>query len=241
MLGLSVGAALWEYFGSQVIPAFGAPLSATVVRFFVLLSSGELATAFASSMKLFFTGFPAAVLAASLTGLLMSRVRYLRIGIENYVMLLYVTPMVALLPFISSILGVHFATKFVVVFLFGFFPVLYNTLEGGRSLKPEFVDVARSFRSGELALWRDLLIPYSLPYILTGVRQGSGRALVGVVASEFLVSGSGLGGLIQWEGGKYIQSGVLATIAVLTAMGLLLMWAGRLLEEHFAAWRGLNR
>ena len=240
-LGILLGAALWEYYGGRVNPAFGAPLSVTVSRLTMLISNGQLPTAFASSIQLYFAGFFFATLAACLVGLLMSRVRYLRVGLENYVMLIYATPMVALVPFIKSVLGIDFGAKFVVVFLFGFFPVLYNTLEGGRSLKPEFIEVARSFRSSELAMWRDLLLPYTLPFILTGVRQGAGRALVGVVAAEFLVSSSGLGGLIQDQSGKYFMSGVFATIATLTAMGLVLMWMGRLLEERFAAWRGLNR
>ena len=103
------------------------------------------------------------------------------------------------------------------------------------------VEVATSFRSGEIALWRDLLIPHTLPFIFTGIRQGAGRALVGVVASEFLVSSSGMGGEIRYHAGNYIMSGVFAYIIVLTAIGILLMWLGRLLEDRFAAWRGLNR
>ena len=55
-----------------------------------------------------------------------------------------------------------------VVFLFAVFPVLYNTVEGARSLKPELIEVARSFRSGEWALWREVMVPYTLPFTMTG-------------------------------------------------------------------------
>ena len=58
--------------------------------------------------------------------------------------------MVALIPFDSDLMGFGFAPKLLVVFLFAVFPVLYNTVEGA-SIKPELIEVAKSFRSGE---WR---------------------------------------------------------------------------------------
>src|SRR4029078_261046 len=107
----------------------------------------------------------------------------LRVAIEPYIMILYATPIVALIPFILSLMGFGFSAKVLVVFLFALFPLLFNTIEGARSLKPELIEVARSFRSSERALWVDLLIPYTLPFVMTGVRQAIGRALVGMVAA----------------------------------------------------------
>ncbi len=112
-------------------------------------------------------------------------------------MLVYATPMVALIPFILSMMGFGFAPKVLVVFLFAVFPVLYNTVEGARSIKPELIEVAQSFRSSEWALWREVMLPYTLPYTMTGVRQAIGRALVGMVAAEFFLSSTGLGQIIM--------------------------------------------
>ena len=94
-------------------------------------------------------------------GLLLARIRILRVGVEPYIMLLYATPMVALIPFILSMMGFGFAPKLLVVFLFSVFPVLYNTVEGARSIKPELIEVAKSFRSSEWALWREVMLPYT--------------------------------------------------------------------------------
>src|SRR5664280_1525248 len=100
-------------------------------------------------------------------GMLLARVRVLRIGIEPYIMILYATPMVALIPFILSIMGFGFAPKVLVGVLFTVFPVLYNTVEGARSMRPELIEVAKSFRSSEWALWREVMLPYTLPYTMT--------------------------------------------------------------------------
>ena len=90
-------------------------------------------------------------------------------------------------------------------------------------------------------MWRDLLIPYTLPYALTGVRQGIGRGLVGLVAGEFFLSGSGIGLLIMRSERDFDVPGLYGSILVITILGAALMGIGRALENRFAAWRGLDR
>jgi NitT/TauT family transport system permease protein len=159
----------------------------------------------------------------------------LRRALDVYITIAYATPLVALIPFILSLMGFGFAPKVLVVFLFAVFPVLYNTVEGARSLKPELIEVARSFRSSEWALWREVMVPYTLPFTMTGVRQAIGRALVGMIAAEFFLSSTGLGQLIMSASQNF--AGVLAAILVIMVLGLVLMRIGRAIELHFARWR----
>jgi NitT/TauT family transport system permease protein len=149
--------------------------------------------------------------------------------------------MVALIPFILSLMGFGFAPKALVVFLFAIFPILYNTVEGARSLKLEMLEVAHSFRSNEWAIWRDILIPYTLPFALTGVRQAVGRALVGMIAAEFFLSSSGMGQIIMRSGQDFDIPSLYAAILVVTILGVALISLGRALEDRFARWRGLDR
>src|SRR3989304_3208897 len=117
-------------------------------------------------------------------------------------------------------MGFGFAPKVLVVFLFAVFPILYNTIEGARSIKPEMLEVAKSFRSREWAIWRDVLVPYTLPFAMTGIRLGIGRGLVGMVAAEFFLSGSGLGLLVFRSGQDFDIPGVYGTIIVITLVGV---------------------
>jgi NitT/TauT family transport system permease protein len=240
-ISLIAGAALWEYVGRQTGAAFLAPFSATVARLWALIASGEFVTALGQSLELFVTGLVIAIVVAVPLGLLLARVRVLRVATESYIMMLYATPMAALAPFILSMMGFGFTPKVVVVFLFAVFPVLYNTVEGARSVRPELVEVARSFRSGEWALWRDVMIPHTLPYALTGIRQGIGRGLVGMVVAEFFLSASGIGRLIIVAERDFDTAGVLAAIIVISILGAALMGLGRAVENRYAAWRGLGR
>ncbi len=163
--------------------------------------------------------------------------RAVRVGIEPYLMILYATPMVALIPFILSMMGFGFAPKVLVVFLFAVFPVLYNTVEGARSIKPELIEVAKSYRSSEWALWREVMLPYTLPFAMTGVRQAIGRALVGMVAAEFFLSATGLGQLIMGASQNFDTAGVFASILLIALIGVGLMRLGLKIERHFARWR----
>jgi NitT/TauT family transport system permease protein len=240
-LSLALGAVIWEAAASRVSPAFLSRFSATVARLQDLVATGVLAGAMQSSLLLFSTGLFFAIVVGVAIGLLLARVRTLRVALEPYIMLLYATPMVALIPFILSMLGYGFTPKALTVFLFAVFPVLYNTVEGARSIKPEMLEVARSFRSGEWPIWRDVLVPYTLPYALTGIRLGIGRGLVGMVAAEFFLSGSGLGLLLFRSGQDFDVPGVFAVIIVITVVGVALMGIGRAVENRVAAWRGLER
>lgn len=236
-----VGAVLWEIVGRHVGDAFLAPLSETAVRLVQLAVSGALLKETAVSLSLFLAGFALATLCGLGAGLLLARVHSLRVALEDYITTLYATPMVALIPFILSLLGFGFAPKVLVVFLFAVFPVLYNTIEGARSIKPELVEVARAFRSSEWALWRDVMIPYTLPFAATGIRQAIARGLVGMVAAEFFLSPSGLGELIIVGSYNFDTSAMLTAIVIIVTLGIALMQAVQHLENRLAAWRGSSQ
>jgi NitT/TauT family transport system permease protein len=246
-VSLAAGAVLWEIVGWNFNPSIMVPLiggegheGAAPKLYQYLVHDEEFRQAFLSSFSLFVTGFGIGALTAVPLGILMARWALLRIALESYILILYVTPMVALIPFILSIMGFDFWPKVLVVVLFTFFPVLYNTLEGARSVRPDLLEVARSFRADERSIWTDVLIPYTLPFALTGIRQAAGRALVGMVAAEFFLATSGLGEQIVVASRNFDMAGVLASIIVITVLGVLLMRGAQALERKFAAWRGVD-
>ena len=239
-ISLALGVAAWELAGHLTSGAFWAPFSTTLKSLGEAAHSGVLLRQGANSFELYITGLVLAIAGGAPLGMLLARVAWLRVALEDYIMMLYATPMVALVPFILSMMGFGFAPKVLVVFLFAVFPVLYNTIEGARSIKPELVEVARSFRSGEWQLWRDVMIPYTLPFMMTGVRQAIARGLVGMVVAEFFLSPSGLGQMIMMGSQNFDTAGMLAAILVIVLLGVALMDLGRYLERRFSAWKGYN-
>jgi ABC-type nitrate/sulfonate/bicarbonate transport system permease component len=226
-LSVFAGFAIWEIAGRSTSAAFMVPFSETLRRLWQLATGGPFLSQLLDSAKLFATGFSLALIVGAPLGLLFARVR----------VILYATPMVALIPFILSLMGFGFAPKVLVVFLFTVFPVLYNTVEGARSIKPELIEVAKSYRSTEWALWREVMLPYTLPYMMTGVRQAIGRALVGMIAAEFFLSATGVGRLIMEASQEFDTAGVFASIFVIGVIGVGLTRIGLMIEQHFARWR----
>jgi len=235
------GAALWEFGTRGMSPAVMSPFSATVARLIEMIETGELGRGVGGSLALFLTGFSIAVATALPFGLLLARVRLLRVALSDYILFVYAMPMVALIPFILSIAGLDFGAKVLVVFLFCFFPILYNTVEGARSIKPELIEVARSFRSGEWAIWRDIMIPGTFPYAMTGIRQAIGRGLVGMVAAEFFLSASGIGQLIMTSARNFDTAGLFGTVLTIALLGAALSALGQALENRFTTWRAVGR
>jgi ABC-type nitrate/sulfonate/bicarbonate transport system permease component len=267
VLSLSIGLLAWEIAGWQFSPARMAPVLGSdvpavaalaervgslwgaapqahpgmVPRLVEFIRQGDFFTAVGQSLGLFATGFGIALAIGLPLGILMARLRLVRVALESYILALYATPMAAMIPFVLAIFGFQFWPKVIVVVLFAVFPVLYNTLEGARSLRPEMIEVARAFRSSELRLWLDVLLPYTVPFALTGIRQAIGRALVGMVASEILLANTGLGGWLMDSSRSFDMAGVLGAIIVTTVLGICLMKGVVRLETSVAAWRGINR
>jgi len=245
-VSLLLGAVIWELAGRNANAVFMAPLigdaqvPGAARRLLEFIGDSYFHDALLSSLKLFATGFALALVVGVPLGIILARLALLRVALESYLLVLYATPMVALIPFILSILGFGFWPKVLVVFLFAVFPILYNTLEGARSVKPELLEVAGSFRAGEWSIWRDILIPYTLPFALTGVRQATGRALVGMIAAEFFLSTSGLGEVIMIASRTPDMASMLAAIVLIAVLGVLMMRGAQALEHRYAAWRGVD-
>src|SRR4029079_1465616 len=115
LLSLAAALLLWEVAGRLTSAAFMVPFSATLVRLWQLTVSGTFLAQLLESAKLFATGFALALTVGAPLGMLLARVRAVRVGIEPYLMLIYATPMVALIPFILSMMGFGFAPKVLVV------------------------------------------------------------------------------------------------------------------------------
>ena len=131
--------------------------------------------------------------------------------------------------------------KVIVVFLFAVFPVLINTYQGVRECDKNMIEVARSFRSSERHMWRDVLLPFALPYIAAGVRLAIGRGLVGMVIAEFYTTISGLGFMITRYANVFEMDKTLVPVFVLMALGVTLTSGLKRLERRIAPWSHGNR
>ena len=88
----------------------------------------------------------------------------------------------------------------------------------------------RSFGGSEWDVFRKVLLPGSVPPMMTGIRLGVGRGLLGMVVSEMYASTEGIGGLIGLYGNSFRTSELIALIAVVSVLGFVFVDLMRRLE-----------
>jgi ABC-type nitrate/sulfonate/bicarbonate transport system permease component len=143
--------------------------------------------------------------------------------------------------FIMMWFGLGMQAKTFIVFLVAVFPLLYNTYDGTRSLSRHFVEIAYAHGAGEWQVFRDVTLFATLPFIMSGLRQASGRALIGLIVAELFTSLSGLGALVAQYSNTLETARLFVVVIVLGVPGMLLMSFGEWLERRFAPWKQSER
>jgi NitT/TauT family transport system permease protein len=150
---------------------------------------------------------------------------------------LYATPLVAVIPLVILWLGLGDLAKLFIVTILSVFPVLINTAAGVRNVPRALIDVSTAFAANERQVFVKIILPSAVPYMMTGLRLGIGRAIIGMVVAEFFTAITGLGALIVKYGNRYDTASMFVPILALMLLGILLTSMVRRAEEHFAPWR----
>jgi NitT/TauT family transport system permease protein len=134
--------------------------------------------------------FLLAILIGTLTSFLIVQSRFAEIGIFPYVVLLQVTPIVAIAPLIIILVKSTEASLVICATVVALFPIISNTVTGLKSVDPGLLSYFRMKRASRLNTLVRLRVPSALPFFLAGLRISSGLSLIGAVVAEF-VAGTG--------------------------------------------------
>ncbi len=130
-----------------------------------------------------------------------------------------------------------------IVFLGAFFPILLNVMFGVRSVDPSLVDAAKTLGAKRFSIFAKVVMPTTIPYLMTGLKVGIGIAWMCIVAAEAigLRGGAGLGYYIALSS---LQSGLWPeTYATMIVIGILSMATTLIasqLEQRFYRWSGMK-
>ncbi len=231
---------LWEMVGRGIDPVLFTTPSAIAVAAVDMIGSGELWTYLYPSLVVLFWGFSLAVILGIGIGLLLARFWVLDVALSVYITFLYSIPSVALVPLIVLWAGYEQTAKIIILFLFAFFPMVINTYQGVKAVDPKLVEVGRAFRCNEGQLWANIVIPASLPFIVTGLRLALGRGLIGMVLADLYTALSGIGYLIARTAATYQVNRMFVPIVTLGLLGVTLTALLRFAEKHVAPWTNVS-
>jgi ABC-type nitrate/sulfonate/bicarbonate transport system permease component len=196
--------AIWQlvYF-FELMPrwAFPSPLQ-VVVAFYELTLSGELLVNAGYSVLRQFTGVFLAAAFGIPVGLALGASPTVRAAFLPLCRLIYPIPGIAWIPLAILWFGIGFKSTVFVIFFTGIWPIIFNTMAGVETLSGQYTDVARVYLASRSLYTRRILIPGSLPFIITGLRLTYGVGWRVIVGAEMISSIVGLGFLIdnaRWQ------------------------------------------
>jgi ABC-type nitrate/sulfonate/bicarbonate transport system permease component len=236
LIALAIWEVIWSYTG-WISPLFFSGPSAIAKAFWTSLTEGHLLADLSFSGKNFTIGFGLALVSGVVLGVIVGWYRRVRLILDPFLNALYAAPRIAMMPLIIIWFGIGMWSKVFIVFLSAFFPILVNTVAGIRNMDRDLLRAARAFCASDWQIFKTLAIPGSVPFILTGVRQGVAVGLIGVVVGEMLGSSEGIGFMVAYGGQTFQTDTLFVGFVIIAFAGILLTSVAERLERRFSRWR----
>jgi ABC-type nitrate/sulfonate/bicarbonate transport system permease component len=239
---------LWEFMGGvwsvynpipflRVNPMFMSAPSLIWKAAVQLFESGEIWNDLRVSGIEFFWGYLLAVVFAIPFGIMTGWYKRMSAIFDPFINAMNATPRVALLPLVIIWLGIGILSKVGIIFLGAVFPMLINTRDGVKTTPQNLLNAARSFGASESMVFKTVVLPSTVPFILTGLRLGVGRAIVGVMVGELYAATAGIGFMITVAGATFQTDKVFVGVLVFALSGMISMELLTRVEKRFDKWR----
>ncbi len=230
---------IWEYVGTSglINPLFVSAPSKILRAGIRMIQQGDIWNDLYVSGTEFFIGFALAIVIGIPFGMLLGWYRTVYYIFDPFVRALNATPRIALTPLFIIWFGIGIWSKVALVFLGALFPIVLNTFSGVRTLDELLLRAARSFGANDRQIFKTIVLPGSVPFILSGLRLGLGRALVGIVVGEMVAATAGIGYEMAIAGATFQTDKLFVNVLILTMFGVLFTEVLNHVEHRFDAWR----
>jgi ABC-type nitrate/sulfonate/bicarbonate transport system permease component len=231
--------AIWEaaFRFQWVNPIFISSPINVLIAMRQVFSSEEFRADMATSGTEFLIGYLMAIVVGVPLGLATGWSRRLYFLLSPFIHTLNTVPRITLLPIIIIWFGIGIWSKVIVVFLGALIPIMISTYAGVRTSEERFRRVARSFNASPARMFRTVVLPGTVPYIFTGLKYGTGRALLGVIVGELYAATAGIGYFIASAGNAFQTDKMLVGVLLVVAVGLAAMEGLSRIERRFDRWR----
>lgn len=204
------------------------------------VGSGEVDGAMVQTFTTIVAAFFIAVVLGTGLGALLHAAPRMRRAVDPVLASYYSVPTFIFYPLMVALMGLNMAPLVVLGLVSATPAVVISTLAGLDAVPPVLRRVARVQRLGRgRTLWL-VVLPAAMPYLFSGFKLALSYALIGVIAGEFILSGSGLGYAISFAYQSFDNRAMyglmlFVLLVAVTANGLLYMWEGRLARRRVRA------
>jgi NitT/TauT family transport system permease protein len=231
---------VWELVGNTlklINPMFMSAPSLVFNAAVQMFASGEIYNdLYISGIELFW-GYILSAMVGIPFGIMVGWYKKAAYIFDPFVNAMNATPRVALLPLVIIWLGIGILSKVGIIFLGAVFPILINARDGVKTTPMNLLTAARSFGASEWLIFKTVVFPSTVPFILSGMRLGLGRAIVGVMVGELYAATAGIGFMITVAGATFQTDKVFVGVLVFALTGMIGMELLSRVEKRFSSWR----
>ena len=223
----------------EIVPRVGLgdaitliPLSKIVPEFFELLSDGELTPHLLSTGGAFVLSFLLAGVTGVPLGYLLWRYEPLKRTLDPYLTTYDAIPIFAFYPLLLAIFGFNILPVVVISWAWAVVAVVLNTAIGFGEVPRVLIKVGQSMNLSRWQLLSRIFFPAAVPYVFTGLKLGMVYSLIGVIASEFVLSTQGLGYLVSYNYTNFRTAAMYSAMFLILFLAILLNWALNSIERR---------
>ncbi|MEW2377971.1 ABC transporter permease [Micromonospora sp. NPDC047812] len=228
VLSVLLGVLIWDLVSRNYTAFFLPSPRLTLDGAVELVRDGTLWDSVSASSTRILTGWLLGVLVGVPMGLLMGCIPWLRLMLDPYIQFFRFVPPIAFVTLAIIWLGPGEASKVALIFYTTVFIVALNTLAGVLSVNEIRMRAARALGAGPVRSLVSVVLPSTVPHVVTGARLAMGNSFLTIVSAEIVAAQSGLGSLI-WTARNYAKTEwVFVGIIALGLLGYLFDWILRL-------------
>ncbi|MFB6091809.1 MAG: ABC transporter permease [Haloquadratum sp.] len=236
-LPIGIVAIGWEFASGTVVPTSVLPPITDIVGVVAeLLLSGTIYPHLAISLYRIAWGLGASIVVGVLLGIGMARSGPVENFFDIFLTVLYPIPKTALVPLAILWLGIGTKTAVLIVFLACLLPIVMNSYNAAQAVNQNLVRSARMMGTTDWKVLWKVIVPDTIPEILTGIRQAIPFAFIALVSAEFIASNRGVGALILEAGQIGNYRTMFAVIVVISATAYLAVRGFEIARERVVVW-----
>ncbi|MFJ2087441.1 ABC transporter permease [Micromonospora chokoriensis] len=238
VVGLTGFLVVWQLIPTlgMVNPLYLPYVTDVLARLFEQLVDLAFWRRLGSTMTSWAIGLTVATLAAVVLGTVVGLVPFLRRATHTAVEFLRPIPSVALIPLAVLLFGIQMQAALVIIIYASFWQVFVQVIYGVADVDAVARDTARSFGLTRREQLSHLVLPTTLPYLMTGLRLAAAVALILAITAEMVIGNPGLGRMIELSRSAGDAAGLYALVVVTGLLGLTVNLVFRFVERRVLSW-----
>ncbi|OGO19456.1 MAG: hypothetical protein A2Z14_04220 [Chloroflexi bacterium RBG_16_48_8] len=240
IIGIAVFLLFWEWearYLKIVEPFFIPPISEILAALKENLLNGEIPKEMAWSLRNWAGGWLIGAGLGIPLGLTLGSFPILNKILSPYLWILWVTPRIAFLPIVIMALGFGPETKILFISISCFFQVVVPTTAGVLTVKPSYVRVGRLFGGSRIQVYRKIVLPYALNFIVTGLRLAARSGMMVMYSTEMFGSAYGIGTWVILQSELFYMEAAFAGLICLIIVSVSIIALIDFIDNRMRPWK----